>query len=227
MYGLEPFGGPWGGFLSDLVRVPWADQMLVPLPDGIDPVVIASLSDNIPDGWRTVTPYVTDPPNTSVMVVAGAGPSIQYYAIRCGQGARRRTDRTGWATLPVDPDSVRRFLAKCAPCDDQGHVWWLGGIDGRADRRGGYGRFQAGRGAEAVITTAHRYAWTVACGPIPEGLVVRHRCDEPLCVAIEHLIHGTMTENRWDALLRPVRAADRDLRGSAGRSRATSGPSWQ
>src|SRR5207302_1009864 len=44
MYGLEPFGGPWGGFLGDVVRVPWADHMLVPLPDGVDPVAVASLS---------------------------------------------------------------------------------------------------------------------------------------------------------------------------------------
>lgn len=81
MYGLEPFGGPWGGFLSELVRVPWANHMLVPLPDGVDPVAIASLSDNIPDGWRTVGPFISDPRNTSVLVVVGAAPSIPYYTI--------------------------------------------------------------------------------------------------------------------------------------------------
>jgi len=81
MYGLEPFGGPWGGFLSDLVRVPWADHMLVPLPDGIDPVAVASLSDNIVDGWRTVAPFVTEPAATSVLIVAGVFPSIQYYSV--------------------------------------------------------------------------------------------------------------------------------------------------
>src|SRR5918996_5163022 len=58
MYGLEPFGGPWGGFFSDAVRVPWADHMLVQLPDGVDPLAVASLSDNICDGWRTVAPYI-------------------------------------------------------------------------------------------------------------------------------------------------------------------------
>jgi threonine dehydrogenase-like Zn-dependent dehydrogenase len=62
MYGLEPFGGPWRGFLSDVVRVPWADQMPVPLPDGVDPVAVASLSDNIPDRWRTVAPSSTTLP---------------------------------------------------------------------------------------------------------------------------------------------------------------------
>lgn len=58
MYGMAPIAGlDGGGFLADLVSVPYADAMLVPLPDGIDPVVVASLSDNIPDGWRAVGPY--------------------------------------------------------------------------------------------------------------------------------------------------------------------------
>jgi threonine dehydrogenase-like Zn-dependent dehydrogenase len=81
MYGLEPFGGPWGGFLSDVVRVPWADHMLVPLPEGIDPIAVASLSDNIPDGWRTVAPWLEQPASASVLVVAGAAPSIPFYSI--------------------------------------------------------------------------------------------------------------------------------------------------
>ena len=89
----------------------------------------------------------------------------------------------GEVELPVDGDTVERFLAKCAPLDDQGHRWWLGAIDGGADRSGGYGRFQAGSGDTLVTTTAHRYAWTLEHGPIPPGLVVRHRCDEPLCTA--------------------------------------------
>ena len=49
MYGL-PIGTNWGGFLSDAVRVPFADAMLLAVPDDVDPAAIASLSDNIPDG---------------------------------------------------------------------------------------------------------------------------------------------------------------------------------
>lgn len=36
MFGA-PIGGEWGGLFSDLVRVPWADAMLLPLPPGLDP----------------------------------------------------------------------------------------------------------------------------------------------------------------------------------------------
>jgi threonine dehydrogenase-like Zn-dependent dehydrogenase len=81
MYGLEPLGGPWGGFLGDLVRVPWADHMLVPLPDGVDPVDAASLSDNIVDAWRTVGPFVDDPRNMALLVIGGATPSLPFYTV--------------------------------------------------------------------------------------------------------------------------------------------------
>lgn len=58
MYGMAPLAGfDGGGFMADLVLVPHADAMLIALPDGVDPVSVASLSDNIPDGWRAVAPY--------------------------------------------------------------------------------------------------------------------------------------------------------------------------
>src|ERR1700755_3336546 len=51
MYGLRPLAGlDGGGFMSDLVLVPFADAMLIPVPATVDPVAVASLSDNIPDG---------------------------------------------------------------------------------------------------------------------------------------------------------------------------------
>jgi alcohol dehydrogenase len=81
MYGLEPFGGAWGGFLSDVIRVPWANHMLVPLPHGIDPIAVASLSDNICDGWRTVVPYVEDSAKSSLLVLGGWAPSIPFYSV--------------------------------------------------------------------------------------------------------------------------------------------------
>jgi HNH endonuclease len=141
-------------------------------------------------------------------------------AVLTTTNARGRRARTGTTALPLDAGTSVRFLAKCAPPDDRGHRWWLGAIDGGADCSGGYGRFQAGIGAGAVITTAHRYAWTLEHGPVAPGLVLRHRCDEPLCTATADLELGTEADNYWDTVARPVRAADRDTRGSAGRSRA-------
>jgi alcohol dehydrogenase len=81
MYGFGAFGGDWGGALSDLVGVPFADAMLVALPDGIDPAAMASASDNIPDGWRTVAPVLEQRPGAEVLVVGGGARSIALYAV--------------------------------------------------------------------------------------------------------------------------------------------------
>jgi len=89
MYGL-PLGGSWGGFLSDLVRVPYADAMLVPLPEGVDPAAAASVSDNVVDAWRTVGPQLAEQPGAPVLICAGSG-SIDLYAaaIAAGLGSER------------------------------------------------------------------------------------------------------------------------------------------
>jgi threonine dehydrogenase-like Zn-dependent dehydrogenase len=84
MYGMAPLAGlDGGGFMSDVVLVPYADAMLVPLPSNVDPVAVASLSDNIPDGWRAVGPFATelaglDPADRRVLVIGRL--SIGLYA---------------------------------------------------------------------------------------------------------------------------------------------------
>jgi alcohol dehydrogenase len=76
-YGLGAIGGAgWGGAVTDVVRVPYADAMLVPVPPGASPATVASL-DNIPDAWRTVVPYLSE--DSSVLVVGGI--SIGLYAV--------------------------------------------------------------------------------------------------------------------------------------------------
>ena len=88
-YGL-PVGENYGGFLSDSVRVPYADAMLVPVPNGVEPDAIASLSDNIPDGWRSVAPQLEAEPGAPVLICGGSG-SIALYAaqIAIALGAER------------------------------------------------------------------------------------------------------------------------------------------
>jgi threonine dehydrogenase-like Zn-dependent dehydrogenase len=93
MYGMAPIAGlDGGGFLADLVSVPYADAMLVPLPDGIDPVSVASLSDNIPDGWRTVGPYQSqlsglDSDERRVLVVGRLSIGLYAAAFASAMGA--------------------------------------------------------------------------------------------------------------------------------------------
>jgi alcohol dehydrogenase len=85
MYGTN-IGGDWGGLFSDLVRVPFADAMLVRVPDGVAPEVVASASDNLTDAWVAVSRPLAARPGARVLV-AGGGGSIGYYAVDCALAA--------------------------------------------------------------------------------------------------------------------------------------------
>jgi threonine dehydrogenase-like Zn-dependent dehydrogenase len=88
-YGL-PIGPDYGGFASDSVKVPYPDAMLVPIPDGVKPSAVASLSDNIPDAWRCVAPQLAERPGSPVLIAMGAGSIAQYsVAIALALGAER------------------------------------------------------------------------------------------------------------------------------------------
>jgi hypothetical protein len=49
---------------------------------------------------------------------------------------------------------------------------------------------------------AHRVAYELEIGPIPEGLIVRHKCDNPACCNPNHLEVGTNRDNTQDAIRR-------------------------
>ena len=81
MYGLGALGGDQAGMLSDLVEVPYADAMLIDAPSGTPATALASLSDNIPDAWRTVAPPLRSAPGADVLIVGGGAISIGLYAV--------------------------------------------------------------------------------------------------------------------------------------------------
>ncbi|MFF3663699.1 zinc-dependent alcohol dehydrogenase [Streptomyces olivochromogenes] len=103
MYGA-PIGGTWGGLFSDLIRVPFADAMLVPLPTGLDPVAMASASDNWSLSWRLVAPHLKNRPGARVLVVARGSIGLYVCDIARALGAS--------VVLYVDPDPKHREIAR-------------------------------------------------------------------------------------------------------------------
>lgn len=63
----------------------------------------------------------------------------------------------------------------------------------------GYGKFK-GPGPDHKTLQAHRYAYELFVGPIPEGMLVCHKCDNPPCVRPDHLFIGTHIDNIKDCI---------------------------
>ena len=51
----------FGGAMSDYIKIPFADAMLLKIPNHVDPIHLASLSDNIPDAYRHLKDVESNP----------------------------------------------------------------------------------------------------------------------------------------------------------------------
>lgn len=92
--------------------------------------------------------------------------------------------------IPID----QRLWARIAVggLDD---CWiWQKGVDAY-----GYGQINEG-GSRGRCLRAHRVAWTLTHGPIPDGMHVLHKCDTPRCCNPAHLFLGTGLDNIADCV---------------------------
>lgn len=94
------------------------------------------------------------------------------------------------------PVSLARRLAENSRAEGDCLIW-IGELTNK-----GYGRIKLApvlrRLYGVSYLTAHRAAWIVAHGSIPEGMNVLHRCDNRPCFKIEHLFLGTIQDNSDD-----------------------------
>lgn len=92
-----------------------------------------------------------------------------------------------------DDDLLRMTIMNKTVVSERGCWEWQG-----ATRSAGYGVMMRDR----KILYVHRLSYELWCQPIPEGMVMRHRCDNPCCVNPNHLIYGTQGDNIRDIVER-------------------------
>lgn len=92
------------------------------------------------------------------------------------------------------PSTRSRFESKVARIPEFSCWIWLGSLRGR-----GYGFFHIGGKTDRKGAGAHRVAWALQHGMLPdEKFDVCHRCDNPLCVNPDHLFLGSRSDNMSD-----------------------------
>lgn len=109
--------------------------------------------------------------------------------------------------------SAEAFWARVTK--SEGCWLWSGAVQGEK-----YGHLHVPGRPSGVNALAHRVAWTLARGPIPDGFNVLHSCDTPLCVRPDHLFLGSQADNIAD-MIRKGRQSMRHPRHGADNNNST------
>lgn len=168
-FGFGVFGD-WGGALSDLVRVPYANYMMAHLPAGVPPTVAASVGDNLSDAFRCIAEGLDEEPGAPVLIVAGGGraPSVSLYAAALARALG--SEQVDY--LDTDPERLRiaealgaRPIEVRAPPEQHGSYYVTADTSGDP----------SGAWLSTALRSTARYGRCTSCGlfhgsaPVPLG----------------------------------------------------------
>lgn len=105
---------------------------------------------------------------------------------------RSRTLETWMKGAPKEDKTLGNFIDKVimkTHLNENGCLIWHGHV-----HLNGYPRVTY-KGRSWFV---HRLNWTIARGDIPKGMYLCHKCDNPLCINLDHLFAGTPNDNIQD-----------------------------